>query len=407
MAYLLRICLEGPRYMRSQLLIAATLILLFFGNIFAQSPPPSIFVYESSSGGTKADNAAAFLESKIFVDLFKKYPCMDMMDKQALKAFLDFQRMRDLLGAAPNEELLIQLGGAVGARYVVSVSATQLPNGTVYMQVIVIDMATAKAVSRRDVPPANDQTINSAIDTLKAQALADMANFLQGKCDEHWTGTISYNYKYVETANPDTGSANAAASPGAQTKFEDKTTASDEIHVILRPMTLGSNGLSRPKAQMTRSFEYHDTSSMETRMQVRCRPRGANSYLRSTTERRSDKMDETGSVKGVLTVLVNVLESGRYDIRLDQKPEVNTKWTSEHFEQRPGGCEDPAPMTATSTGENSVYAGPYKRAGSDISGQVDPKNPDILAGSVTIGNKDVGFETITWNLRRVRPKGRN
>lgn len=393
--------------MRNQLLFATTLIFLFFGTNFAQSPPPSIFVYESSSGGTKADAAAAGLEGQLFADLFKKYPCMDMMDKQGVEALLNFERMRDLLGAEPNDALLTQLGGAVGARYVVNISATQLPNGTVYIQVVVMDTATGKTIARRDIPPANDQTVNSAIAALKAQILGDMANFLQGKCDEHWTGTISYIYKYTKTAKPDTEPANSTPSPVAQTKFTDNTTASDEIYVILRPMTLGSNGLSMPKAQLTRAFEYHDTSSMETRMQVRCRPRGANSYLRWTSERRSDKMDETGSAKSVITASVNVFESGRYEIRLIQNPEINTKWTSEHFQQSPGGCEDPAPMTATSSGENSVFAGPYKRAGSDISGQVDPKSPDVLAGSVTIGNKDVGIEKIIWNLRRVRPKGRN
>jgi len=46
-------------------------------------------------------------------------------------------------------------------------------------------------------------------------------------------------------------------------------------------------------------------------------------------------------------------------------------------------------------------------AGSDIEGKVDPKNPDTLAGTLTIGNADVGIQTVTWNLRRVRPKGRN
>lgn len=394
--------------MRRQLVLAVTIASLFVGTVFAQSPPPSIFVYESSSGGVKADAAAASLEGQLFAELFKKYPCMDMMDKQGIRAMLDFERMRDLLGAEANEALLSQLGGAVGARYVVNVSATQLPNGTVYMQVLVIDTVTGKAVARRDVPPADDKTVNSAIAALKAQVLADMANFLQGKCDEHWTGTISYVYKYDSSGSKsDTDPAKTTASANAQTKFTDNTTASDEIYVILRPMTLGSTGPSRPKAQATRAFEYHDTSSMETRMQVRCRPRGANSYLRWTTERRNDNMDETGTAKGVLTVIVNVFESGRYDIRLDQDLDITTNWTREHFEQRPGGCEDPTPVTASSAGENSVFAGPYKRAGGDISGQVDPKNPDILAGSTTTGNKDSGFETITWNLRRVRPKKRN
>ena len=381
---------------------------LFVGTVFAQSPPPSIFVYESSRGGTKADAAAASLEGQLFTDLFKKYQCMDMMDMQAVKGMLDFERMRDLLGAEPNDALLTQLGGAVGARYVINVYATQLANGTVYMQVVVLDTVTGKAVVRRDAPPADDNTVNSTIDKLKAQALADMAGFLQGKCDEHWTGSISYKYKYDNSSSKSgAGIASIADYANAQTKFADSTTVVDELYVILKPMTLGSNGPSRPKAQVTRGFDYHHTSSTETRMQLRCRPRGANSYLRWTTERRNEKMVETGKAKGVLIVNIDLFENGRYDIRLVQRLDVTTKWTLENFEQRPAGCEDPAPTTATSAGEDSVFAAGYKRAGGDITGQIDPKNPDIIAGTSTVGNADVGIQTISWNLRRVRPKNRN
>ena len=390
----------------SQVLYAVIISILIVGGIIAQSTPPSMFLYESSKGGSKADAAAASLEMQLFGDLFKKYPCMDMMDKQGVVAMLEFERMRDMLGAEPNEQLLAQLGGAIGARYVVNVSATQLPNGTVYLQVLVLDTVTGKAVARRDAPPATDQTVNSTIETLKAQALADMANFLQGKCDEHWTGYISYAYSFDESSSKG-GEGTPGSSAVAQTKFTESTTATDTLYVMLRAMTLGSTDPSRPKAQFTREFEYHHTSSMETREQVRCRPRGANSYLRTTTERRSEKMDETGNLKGTLTVSVYVYETGEYQIRLVDRPDITTKWTREDFEQRPGGCEDPPPMNATSTGEDSVFAGPYKRAGADIAGKVDPKKPDILAGTLRLGNKDVGIETVTWNLRRVRPKGRN
>lgn len=392
-----------------QLLYALIISVLFAGGITAQSTPPSIFAYESSRGGPKADAAASVLEMRIFDGLFRKYPCMDMMDKQAISAMVGYERMLQLLGVAePNEELLRELGGAIGARYVVNVSATQLPNGTVYMQVMVLDSTTARAVVRRDAPPVTDKTVNSAIETLMAQVLADMSSFLQGKCDEHWNGSISFIYKFSESnSKTGDGSPSIADYAKAQTKFADSTTASDEIYVMLRPMTLGGSGPSRPKAQVTRAFEYHHTSSMETTMQVRCRPRGANSYLRPTTERRNEKMDETGQAKVVLTVSIYVKENGEYQIRLEDQPELKTKWTREDLEQRPGGCEDPSPMTATSSGENSVFASGYMKAGSEITGTVDPKKPDILAGTLTVGNKDVGIETITWNLRRVRPKGRN
>ncbi|MBK6749576.1 MAG: hypothetical protein IPG67_06085 [Acidobacteria bacterium] len=134
-----------------EVLYAIIISILFVGGITAQSAPPSIFVYESSQGGTKAEAAASSLEMQIFDGLFKKYPCMDLADKQGIVAMLGYQRMQELLGTAePNEELLREPGGAVGARYVVKINATQLPNGTVYLQVLVLDTVTGKAVARRD-----------------------------------------------------------------------------------------------------------------------------------------------------------------------------------------------------------------------------------------------------------------
>ena len=226
-----------------QVLYALIISIIFVVGIIAQSPPPSIFVYESSQGGTKADGAAARLEMEIFADLFKKYPCMDLMDKQGVEALLAFERMRDLLGVKPDEQLLTQLGGAVGARYVVNINATQMPNGTVYIQVVVLDSTTGKAIVRRDAPPATDQTVVSTIETLKAQALSDMANFLQGKCDEHWTGSISFVYKYDKSdSKSGEGTPTIADYAKAKTEFAESTKASDEIYVMLKPMSLGSAG---------------------------------------------------------------------------------------------------------------------------------------------------------------------
>ncbi len=109
---MLRFLLQEDKYMR-EVLYAIIISILFVGGITAQSAPPSIFVYESSQGGTKAEAAASSLEMQIFDGLFKKYPCMDLADKQGIVAMLGYQRMQELLGTAePNEELLRELGGA-------------------------------------------------------------------------------------------------------------------------------------------------------------------------------------------------------------------------------------------------------------------------------------------------------
>jgi len=38
----------------------------------------------------------------------------------------------------------------------------------------------------------------------------------------------------------------------------------------------------------------------------------------------------------------------------------------------------------------------------EINGKMDPKNPDIISGSQTLG----GSITITWKLKMVRPRAR-
>lgn len=391
-----------------QLLVAAFIVSAFALGNAAQTTPPSIFLFPTSKGGTKADAAASSLEMQLYNDLFHKYPCADMMDKADVEAMIEFQRMKDLLGSEPNDQLLAQLGGAIGARYIVKVEATQLPNGSVYIQVVVLDTTTAKAVARRDAPPVTDKTVNSTIDSLKAQVLGDMANFLQGKCDEHWTGSITYKYTYKESGPLKTENvASIADYANARTTADRNTTATDVSYVMLKPMSLGSTNPHYPGVTVNRQFDYHHTEKWETTMQVRCRPRGANSYLRPTKESRSEKIVETGAAKAVRKLYVDLRTDGTFVITMDKPVDISTKWTLENFEQRPGGCEDPSPMTATTTGENSVFAGGYKRAEGEVRGQYDLKNPDVLSGTITTGNADVGLLTVSWNLKRVRPRTRD
>ena len=390
-----------------QSLLAALILVASALFITAQTTPPSIFLFWSAQGGKAAEGAASGLENQLYTDLFDKYRCMDMIDKSNVEALAQYQRMTDLLGGEANDQLLSQLAGAIGARYLINVAVTQLPNGNLYVRVVVIDSTTAKPVAMRDSPPVSEAGVNAIMDALRAQILADMASRLDGKCNEHWTGSISYNYKYSESGpKPTNNIFSGGDAANVKSTWEQTVTATDDMYVMLRPMSLGMNGALQPKAQVTRQFAYHFDSKYRSTMQVRCRPRGANSYLRPATETHDEKMDETGETKATRTVRIYVYDSGKYEIRLDSPVDIKTTWTRDDTQQRPGGCEDPPPVKAVSKGEDSVFAGSYKRAGGDIEGQVDPNNPNVLAGKVTSGNAGTGIQTITWNLRRVKPKAR-
>lgn len=329
-----------------------------------------------------------------------------MLDQSGAAALLDWERMRQLLGQEPTPDILSQIGGAIGARYVINVSATALPNGTIYMQVVVMDTTTGRAVVRKDTPPTDSANIPSKIDTLTSDILKDMAGLLGGVCDEHWTGTINFLYKYEESpagAGKD-GITPANAKVNVTTMFQTKS-AMDNVLVSLRPLTLGAERADRPKARITRHFEYKFNNRSDQKTEVRCRPRGANSYIRTTNAYSTEQMNESGDATSNTVVYIN-LSGNKYEIKA-QVPELVTKWQMETVQQIPGGCEDPPPVKASSNGTNSVFASGYKVAAIDIRGEFDPKHPDVLTGELRNGNADVGVTTITWNLKRVRPKSRN
>jgi|GEM_PF-5097489 len=390
-----------------RILFVALFLVLLAAAATAQSTSPSIFSYDTSRGGSKAKAASAGVADGLFGKILRAFLCVDMLDRQNAEALLNLERMRDLLGAEPNPDVLTQLAGAIGARYVINVDAAQLPNGSIYIQIMVVDSTTGKAVIRRDAGPLTDQNIDDGIKSLEAQAFADMGNLLKGKCDEHWTGSISYRYRFNETKPfRNEGVASVADYAGAKTAGESETRAMDDTFVLLRPMSLGSTNPYSPGVTVTRQFEYHHTEKWETTMQVRCRPRGANSYLRPTKESRYEKMDESGEAKAERTVYIDLRPTGEFVITMNKPVEIPSKWTREDTEQRPGGCEDPAPVTSTSKGENSVFAAGYKRAEGEIRGRYDLKDQDTLKGKIIDGKAELGILTIEWDLKRVRPKPR-
>ena len=98
------------------------------------------------------------------------------------------------------------------------------------------------------------------------------------------------------------------------------------------------------------------------------------------------------------------MQDGTYLIRLaDNRYNLKATYTHEVKEQPVGGCEDPPPFTAITKGENE-YPPPLRV--SEIRGTVDPKEPDVLKGTITDGNAEDGVTTVKWDLRRVRPKSR-
>lgn len=379
-----------------RLLFGACIVALAAGMAAAQATP-SVFIYQSSQGGQSADWAAATLEGTILSDLAKQYPCVDLNDMLGVQAMIDLERMRDMLGAEPSQEQLAQFGGAIGARYVVTVKTIQMPNGSVYMSVTVIDTVTAKMVAATDSPPVGQNSREAAIHALSDKVLGDMASFLKGKCDEHWTGLLTFKYRKKVS-----GPSEKVIPP---TTVDVSETTVDDTNMVLAPMSLGSTNPWHPGVKVRRHFEYHLFKKAETPVQERCRPRGANSYLRPTKSSQTWKKDESGDASAVAALYVDIRPDGTFVITINKNIDLKTTWTREDTNQLTRGCEDPPPIVATSTGEDTwppKFLGIY----GELRGKFDPKDPDVLKGSITEGSEETGVTSITWDLKRVRPKSR-
>ena len=375
----------------------ATLFFLFHAlfTIFAAAQSGnSVMIYSYGQKGTDSEAVAHMVANEIGKGLFK-YPCIDQMDDQTLAALLGWERMRDLLGKDLDEEMLKNLGGAVGAQYIVSVKSTTLPNGTTYTSVHVIDGKTGKLIAARDMPPTDANNAPKAADALVKQIMQDFDNLFKGRCDPHWTGSISYQHliKTSKTENRE------GFSGGAGYKAQISRTQSEDMeetaYILLQPMTLGSSGDST-KARVTQNYRYRQERITSEKGKVPCREPGRNTFLKDVTGDEKETRDKNGGSTEIISVTVSVRQDGRYRIKIYRIESMKTK---EKLERSGNlmGCK-PIPFSSRSETEGLAGVGYI-----DLEGQVDPKHPDVLTGKLVEGDLEKGQKTWTWNLRLVNP----
>lgn len=142
---------------------------------------------DADSAG-RAASAAGPITDSIDSAIATKYPCMDAMTAKDAERMLAHERVRQLLGGEPNERLLTEICGAVGARYVVSVGVTEA-RGTLTVSATMLDGGTGKALAKSVARIAEDE---EAPDRVEEFAKAFAASIVGGpKCPGPWTGTIT------------------------------------------------------------------------------------------------------------------------------------------------------------------------------------------------------------------------
>jgi hypothetical protein len=384
-----------------QLCLTLFLAALFAGAAFAQGMGPSVMIYTYGKQGTDAEAMSHVISQQIGSEMLDKFPCIDQYDDNSIAALLGWERARQVLGQEPNAELMQSVAGAVGARYVVSVSATTLPNGQTYATVTVMDGQTGQSIAKEDTPPANADDAVDAADALAKKVVQDLANLFKDKCEPHWTGTVTYSFKYQKSDKKTTEGVPGAMERDVIVNTSSSDSMEDAVEAFLQPMSQGTEGskiMSQVVHRYTRHYELTETRSGK----VLCRPKNGNSYLSTSSGNSSELVDERGQNRKVLPVYIYVEKSGRYEISA-QYPALTTA----RSEQRSGnnsGCGSSKPYSESNSGTGSAESDSYTQAGSfKARGQVDPQNPDVLSGKQVTGDLENGQYTLEWNLRRVNP----
>ena len=384
-------------------IIAAFLLLMFSAAALqAQGKGASVMIYAHGKAGTDAEAVSHLISQLIGQGMLDKFPCIDQFDDASLAALLGWERARELLGQEPNPELMQSVAGAVGARYVVSVSATTLPNGQTSATVSVMDSQTGKTLSRADFPPTEANNAVDAADQLVKKVMQDLANIFKNQCEPHWTGTISYSFKYQKSERKTTEGIPGAMESNVTVNTSSSDEMEDFVEAFLQPMSLGAEDskiMSRVVHRYTRRYELTQTRSGD----IICRPKNANSYKSQSSGSSTELIDERGQNVQTMTVYLYVGKSGKYEISVNYPSLITERNESRSGNQ--SACGSSKPFSESNSSQGSPESDAYTQSGSfKVSGEIDPKNPDVLSGKKVTGDLENGQFTIAWNLRLVKPK---
>ncbi len=219
-----------------------------------------------------------------------------------------------------------------------------------------------------------------------------------------WEGkiTVTYEHKTADQRRKfERGGGNAK---DITTNVSESNHTKDFVEAVLQPAPPSLDGAAKPLARVVHRYTHRDEYIRKQDLSVLCRAPGQNSRWRTTTASDSDLMEEAGEATQSLPVSVYVNETtGEYTINAHY-PAVTTKWHKKGTNAPAGGCENPPQSTDSDEGETSPMSEAYAQSGiTEISGQVDPKDPDTLSGERITGDLEYGRTTEKWNLRRVQP----
>jgi hypothetical protein len=375
-----------------KLLRAFLLVMLFAVCAFGQGTGgDSVFIINQTTTNNAAGVVADYLAGEIGEGIQNKFPCVDYSSPEDVKAVLDAMRDKQLLTGELSQEQLANLAGAVGARYVVLVTATVLPNGQTVVSARLLDTKTTNRITEESETAANAEAAFDNAESVAKKLMQTFSGIFKNRCEPHWTGSIAQT-RLIQTATK-TEKADATSQRN-ETKSKN---LSATVNIVLQPMTLGFSGRFSSQARVTQNYRYIDEYGWNHTAEVPCREPGRNTYFKKITTDFKRITTENGGGADVQTVFIRFYDDGRYTIYTTTSKLVKTTVKVETSGNDVTGCRT-FPFSTVRENEdakNFVYI--------NLEGQVDPKNPNLLTGTKVEGDIETGQSTWTWSLRLVNP----
>jgi len=362
------------------------LLSLSAAAVLAQGTGDSVFIINQTTTNNSAGVVADYLAGEIGEGLQNQFPCVDYSSPEDVKAVLDAARDKQLLTGELSQEQLANIAGAIGARYVVLVSVTVLPNGQTVVTARLLDTKTARTIANESETAANAEAAFDNAESVAKKLMQRFSDIFKNRCEPHWTGSITQTrlIQMSETQNYKTSS---------DTKSKN---LSATANIVLQPMTLGFSGRSATQARVTQNYRYLEEFISKQAAEIPCREPGRNTYYKKVTGEFKKVQLENGTGANVVTIFIRFFDDGRYTIYASGFKPVKTTIRNE-TSNNPADCR-PVPTSTANENEGSknfVYI--------NLEGQVDPKKPDVLTGKKVEGDLKTGQQTWTWNLRLVNP----
>lgn len=351
----------------------------------------SIVIHDNTSQANGGENATAVLRKELESALNREEPCTDLMDDEDIRNVIESEREKNLLEGGDPQQVLTDIANLMGASYVMSVSASPGPGGASSYTVFVMDPKSAKTIARQS---------GSDPKQIADNIVRQLGSSLPDNCKPHWVGQIKYDYSLNETKTTrDAGAMHAGTRNTKRTSTETHTAQSSIVATLLPPKPGSEISSTKTIARVWMRMKTVSGKKQETVGEVYCREKGQNPTWKGYNMTYSETVTQTGGGADNLPVYISLDNDGQYKIVVTSP--TGTLLGKVETNRSESGCnkDNPPVNDAISMPETKIDG-----SGFDVTGKTDPKNRDSLAGSKTMPD---GKTKITWNLRSVKPKGKN